>query len=99
MFIISACGNASGEVQAADAETSASQRTNAISDTTKIMDVSGYAQNQEEENNGKVLVAYFSATGTTRSLAENTADMLEAALYEIKAETPYTCLLYTSRCV
>lgn len=90
MFIISACGNASGEVQAADAETSASQRTNAISDTTKIMDVSGYAQNQEEGNNGKVLVAYFSATGTTRSLAENTADMLEAALYEIKAETPYT---------
>lgn len=39
---------------------------------------------------GKVLVAYFSATGNTRPLAEYAADSLDADLYEIIPETPYT---------
>lgn len=39
---------------------------------------------------GRILVAYFSATGTTRTLAECAADMLSADLYEIVPEVPYT---------
>ena len=38
----------------------------------------------------KVLVAYFSATNTTKPLAEYIADGLNADLYEIVPETPYT---------
>ncbi len=38
----------------------------------------------------KVLVAYFSATNTTRPLAEYAADILNADLYEIIPEVPYT---------
>ncbi len=38
----------------------------------------------------KVLVAYFSATGTTRPLAEYAGDMLGADLYEITPQQPYT---------
>lgn len=38
----------------------------------------------------KILVAYFSATGTTRSLAEYAANSLDADLYEIVPEVPYT---------
>ncbi len=38
----------------------------------------------------KTLVAYFSATNTTRPLAEYAADILNADLYEIVPETPYT---------
>ena len=38
----------------------------------------------------KVLVAYFSCTGTTKTLAENAAEVLQADLYEIKPEVPYT---------
>lgn len=38
----------------------------------------------------KILVAYFSATGTTRPLAEYAADILDADLYEIVPEVPYT---------
>ena len=38
----------------------------------------------------QTLVAYFSATNTTRSLAEYTADILSADLYEIVPEVPYT---------
>ena len=41
-----------------------------------------------EETN--VLVAYFSCTGNTRSLAEHAAGALNATLYEIKPEIPYT---------
>jgi len=37
-----------------------------------------------------VLVAYFSCTGNTRSLAVHAADALNATLYEIKPETHYT---------
>jgi len=39
---------------------------------------------------GKTLVAYFSATGTTRPLAEYAADVLDADVYEIVPEVPYT---------
>ena len=39
---------------------------------------------------GKTLVAYFSATNTTRPLAEYAADILSAGLYEIVPEDPYT---------
>lgn len=48
---------------------------------------------QAEENvmaNKKVLVAYFSATGTTAGVAERLAKGIEADLFEIKPAQPYT---------
>jgi flavodoxin len=46
------------------------------------------------QNNGgnkkNILVAYFSCTGNTRSLAEQIADTLKADLYEIKPQIPYS---------
>ena len=54
-------------------------------------------QNKQTENKGvsdmtgkKVLVAYFSATGTTRKVAENLAKATGGDLYEIKPLKPYT---------
>lgn len=38
----------------------------------------------------KKLVAYFSASGTTRKLANTLAEVLDADTYEIKPATPYT---------
>ena len=38
----------------------------------------------------KVLVAYFSATGTTKRVAENLAKATGGDLYEIKPLKPYT---------
>lgn len=38
----------------------------------------------------KVLVAYFSATGTTKQFAEYAADAMNANLYEIVPQQPYT---------
>ena len=38
----------------------------------------------------KILVAYFSPTGTTKRAAQDIAKALEADLYEIRPKTPYT---------
>ncbi|WP_417083240.1 flavodoxin [Evtepia gabavorous] len=43
-----------------------------------------------ESAGSQVLVVYFSATGTTEGVAENIADGLDADLYEIVPEEPYT---------
>lgn len=43
-----------------------------------------------EETGGKVLVVVFSATGTTKGVAEKIATIEKAELYEIKAAEEYT---------
>lgn len=45
---------------------------------------------EEESAEGKVLVAYFSATGTTKGVAEKIAKITDADLYEIVAKDEYT---------
>ena len=39
---------------------------------------------------GRILTAYFSASGVTAKLAKNLADAVGADLFEIKPEQPYT---------
>ncbi len=43
---------------------------------------------ENEENN--ILVVYFSATGTTKQIADYAEDILNADIYEIIPEVPYT---------
>lgn len=43
-----------------------------------------------EDTSPKILVAYFSATGTTEGVAETAADVMGADIYEIVPEVPYT---------
>ena len=51
----------------------------------------GRSETEAEETEGnKVLVAYFSATGTTEGVAEHIANGLNADIYEIVPEEPYT---------
>lgn len=45
---------------------------------------------ETEQAGSHILVAYFSATGTTRGVAEALASALNADLYEIIPEEPYT---------
>ena len=45
---------------------------------------------QEETMENRILVAYFSATGTTEQVAQQAAEILNAELYEIVPEEPYT---------
>ncbi len=45
---------------------------------------------QPADTGKKMLVAYFSATGTTKALAEYAADAVNGDLYEIVPQEPYT---------
>jgi flavodoxin len=60
------------------------------SSAEEISDNTEATEKDEKTMDQKVLVAYFSATGTTRPLAEYAADILNADLYEIIAAEPYT---------
>lgn len=42
------------------------------------------------EGQGRILVAYFSCTGTTEKIARSAADILDADIYRITPEFPYT---------
>ena len=48
------------------------------------------AQKQEKKEMKKVLVAYFSASGVTKGVAEQLAAVAGADLHKIKPEYPYT---------
>lgn len=59
-----------------------------------LMVLTACAQKKNTEMNketiSKVLVTYFSATGTTKNVAEKIADITGGDLYEIVPEMPYT---------
>lgn len=61
--------------------------SNSIPPTTENGDSS---MNNEETTTNDTLVVYFSATGTTKPLAEYAADILDADIYEIVPDDPYT---------
>lgn len=48
------------------------------------------SQDVPDAEEGKVLVAYFSATGTTQGVAEIIAENMGADIYEIVPQEPYT---------
>lgn len=62
-------------------------------DNMENAEISETQQGESESSEAqetKVLVAYFSATNTTKGVAEHIADGLQADLYEIVPEEPYT---------
>lgn len=79
---LSACSSVkkseSTDVSAADNE-SIKQETQNVEESTA-----------EPQSAGNILVVYFSATGNTKTIAENIADGLGAKLYEIIPKEPYT---------
>lgn len=71
-----------------EAVSSASEEPEApLSDTTLA---DGRVPGDAAEGSGKVLVAYFSATGSTRGVAETIAAHIGADIFEIAPAQPYT---------
>lgn len=64
-------------------DTSAKDQTSSTTNTTDVKD-------DTKPVKGKTLVAYFSATGTTKPLAEYAAESLNADIYEIIPKEPYS---------
>ena len=95
MCILSACGNDTAQNTAPSqhfqtAEEKDSSDNNNINTSENESAINGDLANDNLDNSSKVLVAYFSATGTTKDVAENIADSLSADLYEIIPSEPYT---------
>ena len=68
------------------------EENNATDDTgnEEISETQQGEDGSSEVEGTKVLVAYFSATNTTEGVAEHIANGLQADLYEIIPEDPYT---------
>lgn len=81
LFGLAACSTESGQ---SDIDTSSGNESTAT-DTDNGDD---NVKDETETNN--ILVVYFSATGTTKQVAEYAADILGADIYEIVPEDPYT---------
>ena len=93
MFGLTACSGSAAVTTSAQATTTAA--------TTRAEETTAATQNEteastegttaEETKAGKdVLVVYFSATGTTKDVAEKIASITNSDLYEIKPDKPYS---------
>jgi flavodoxin len=62
----------------------------ACAQKNRTADNTGIENQTQGKNMKKVLIAYFSCTGNTRSLAEQITQATNAELYEIKPKIPYS---------
>jgi len=94
VLTIGLCGCGSQENAASDAEDSAEQTESAANEDADEDDTTVTDEDNDEEdtemNGSKILVAYFSATGTTKQLTGTIAEVTGGDLYEIVPEEPYT---------
>ncbi len=81
------CGSVSSKTSPAPTTPTPETKTEAGADTPVP---AGEAPAPEKESGSTVLVAYFSATGTTRGVAEKLAAITGADLYEIIPAEPYS---------
>lgn len=82
-----------GNVSSGENETENTQDTPIDTDISAAGEADSGSRNSEGENDmeeHRSLVAYFSATGTTKGVAESLAEGIGADLYEIVPEESYT---------
>lgn len=96
---LSACGNSVEqeklkEISTVETAQPEKEQNNTIQKTPQEIETekpeNDSSVEQEADMKAKILVVYFSATGTTKSLAEYATEILNADLYEIIPEKPYT---------
>lgn len=100
IFALAACGNSASQTENSSAvetqpiETSddVQEESSTIQDTESVDTTEAQPAESEalEEQGTRILVTYFSATNTTEGVAEHIANGLNADLYEIVPEDPYT---------
>ncbi len=90
VICLAGCGSSAPAVESSETTTSDSQITDASEKESESASTSATESDTEIETGSKTLVVYFSATGTTKGIAESIADITGADLYEITAAVPYT---------
>ena len=91
IFALAGCGAGNTGIQS-EAETKAAETTKAetSANTSESTDENEEEQSNENADGSKTLVVYFSATGTTKGVAEQIASYTNADTYEITAAQPYS---------
>ena len=88
LFSLAACNSAPSGSEAQQNTTAAETKA---TDATQTETVANTTEATKANTNGaKTLVVYFSATGTTKGVAEQIAEAVNADTYEILAAQPYT---------
>ena len=90
LLSLSACRNTSAPQSVQLSEESSSGNVD-----TSTQEITGEESSEPQESSAAnpetpVLVTYFSCTGNTEAVAQTAAELLEAELYEITPENPYT---------
>lgn len=97
---LAACGNSASRTEQSSTEENSVESTTSVEESVEGSNTDAnntdVSESQTEETDApdaqesKVLVAYFSATNTTEGVAEHIANGLNADIYEIVPEDPYT---------
>lgn len=103
VFSVTACGNYTANTTdnadatasadtSADASTNASTdaATSASADTSQVTDEASSTTDADQTDSSKILVVYYSATGSTKGVAEMIAEATGADVFEIIPVEPYT---------
>ena len=85
---LAACGNSASQTEQPSTEDTSVESKADTESAENGTDMEN-TDNQDVQNH-KALVAYFSATGTTKGVAEHIANGLNTDIYEIVPEEPYT---------
>ena len=89
ILMLAGCAASNSSSQAEKSQASNSAASKSETESSKAADETK-AENSDTANGGKTLVVYFSATGTTKGVAEQIASYTGADTYEITAAQPYT---------
>ena len=85
--LMSGCGASGNTTSSAGGSTSPSTSDNTSDDSTAATDTENSTASVTD---GKTLVVYYSATGTTKGVAETIAQVTGGDLFEIEPKEPYT---------
>ena len=94
---LAACGSSAGQGSAnsdpapdTDTSAAAAPETPPENQPEEVAPQEDEAPTETGDSGNKILIAYFSATNNTENIANHLNEILDADLYEIVPETPYT---------
>lgn len=94
MGLLSGCGSSSDDNQASTNNSTEQSNDESGNDTSDNAAADTSSNNTDTSDNvstdGKTLVVYYSATGTTKGVAEAIAESTGGDLFEIEPKEPYT---------
>lgn len=88
MGLLAGCGSSSDSDKTSDSSKSKRETSDTAGSSTS--DDAQADDSKTSTSGGKILVVYYSATGSTKTVAETIADKTGGDLFEIEPKEPYT---------